>query len=147
MSSFYSTRVHFIWSTARRAPTIHSEWQDRLHGYLHGILVNKKSHVFAIGGMADHVHLYASLPATVSLAELVNALKTNSSVWVHENALPSFAWQSGYAAVTMSKSADEQVCRYIKNQARHHHTRTFQEEFMAFLEKFEIPYDPRYVFD
>ena len=87
------------------------------------------------------------MPATVSLAELANALKTNSSVWVHENALPTFAWQKGYAAFNMNKSADAQVCKYIKQQKEHHHQSTFQEELLIFLQKFDIPFDPRYVFD
>jgi putative transposase len=143
--SFLSTRVHLIWSTAKREPLIQPEWQPRLHGYIRGIIENLKSKVFAIGGVADHLHIYCSLPATISIADLASTIKSNSSRWVRETLDPGFAWQDGYAAFTMGKSADQDVIRYISIQEEHHKHRTFAEEFMAFLEKYEVPYDPKYV--
>jgi hypothetical protein len=81
------------------------------------------------------------------IAALANAMKSVSSGWVHENRLDSsFAWQEGYAAFTMSRSADPDVCAYISTQEEHHRLRTFREELLAFLKKFEVEYDPRYMF-
>jgi REP element-mobilizing transposase RayT len=143
--SYLCTRIHFIWSTARREPRIQKEWKVRLHGYLRGILENKKSKVFAIGGVEDHVHVYCSLPATLTIADLASVMKSNSTNWVHEHFDPAFGWQDGYAAFTMSKSADEDVIGYILRQEEHHQKKTFQEELIAFFEKYEVPYDPKYV--
>jgi REP element-mobilizing transposase RayT len=144
--SFLSTRIHFVWSTRQRLPHIHPEWRSRLHAYIHGILQNHKSTPLAIGGIADHIHVYCSLPATLAIADLASTMKSNSSRWVHENFTADFDWQEGYAAFTMSKSADADVIRYIETQEEHHRGRTFKEELLAFLEKFEVPYDPKYIF-
>jgi len=145
--SFLSTRVHFIWSTAQREPQIDPAWQQQLYAFIVGLYEHRKSKVFAIGGVSDHLHIYASLPATLSIAELANAIKSNSSGWVHDEYTRVFGWQKGYAAFTMSKSADDDVCAYIRGQAEHHRKRTFKEELLAFLGKYEVPYDPRYVFE
>ncbi len=149
MSTFLSVRIHFIWSTKGREPSIESSWQPKLYAYINGILDNKKSKLLAIGGTNDHIHVYTSLPSTLSIAELANAVKSNSSGWIHETIshAQSFAWQSGYAAFSMSKSADKNVRAYIQNQAEHHRAKTFKEELIEFLDRDEIQYDPRYVFD
>ncbi len=144
--SFLCTRVHYIWSTDKREPMIQKDWQPRLHMYMRGILENMKSKVFVIGGVADHIHIYCSLPATISIADLASTVKSNSTSWVRGEFDPRFGWQVGYAGFTMSKSADEDVIQYITNQEEHHRVRTFQQELIAFLEKFEVPYDPKYVF-
>jgi putative transposase len=144
--SYLCTRIHYIWSTANRTPSILPEWQSRLHGYIRGILENLKSKPLVIGGVADHIHIYCSLPSTISIADLASAIKSNSSGFIHDNFDRSFAWQNGYAGFTMSKSADDDVIRYILNQEEHHRRKSFQEELIAFFEKFQIPYDPKYVF-
>jgi REP element-mobilizing transposase RayT len=141
--------VHFIWSTSGRQPRIAPEWRDRLYGYIGGVLENKKAKLICAGGVSDHIHLLASLPSTVTIAEIVNAMKANSSRWVHEN-LPDqrgFAWQEGYGAFSVSKSAEEQVIRYIRNQEAHHRRRDFKTEFVAFLKKHQVEYDERYLWD
>jgi putative transposase len=97
--------------------------------------------------MADHVHVLASLPATVTLAEIAGAPKSNSSRWIREN-MPQckgFAWQEGYGAFTVSKSGEEAVKHYIDHQEEHHRQREFTDEFKALLEKHGIPYEERYL--
>ena len=144
--SFLSTRLHLIWSTARREPMIHSDWKNRLHGYMRGIMENHKVKPFVIGGIEDHVHVYCDLPATMTIAQLVSTIKSNSTTFVRETFTSSFGWQDGYAAFTMSKSADQDVIDYILNQEEHHKRIPFKEELIKFLDTFEIPYDPKYVF-
>ncbi len=144
--SFLCTRAHFIWSTSKREPLIQNDWQPRFHMHMRGILENLKSKVFIIGGVSDHVHIYCSLPSTVTIADLASTVKSNSTSFVRETIDARFGWQDGYAAFTMSKSADNDVIQYILNQEEHHRTRSFQEELIAFLDKFEVPYDPKYVF-
>ena len=89
----------------------------------------------ATGGVADHVHILLSLPATMPLAKAMQLLKGNSSKWIHDTfpALASFAWQEGYGAFSIGVSGVEETCAYIRNQEAHHRTRTFREEVASML--------------
>ena len=142
-----SLLVHFVWSTGDREPWIGSDWQEDLFGFMGGIINNKKGKLIQAGGTFDHVHLYVSLPSTITIADFVNVVKSNSSRWVHES-FPkrrAFCWQEGYGAFSVSKSEEGKVINYIRNQERHHAKRTFQEEFLEFLARYEIEYDERYL--
>jgi REP element-mobilizing transposase RayT len=149
MSSYVSNLVHFVWSTAGRRQFIRESWQDQLYGYIGGIVRRKKASLLCAGGVPDHIHLFMSLSATASLAAIVNAVKTNSSKWIHENipGMRLFAWQEKYGAFTVSKSNERQVIGYIKKQAEHHRKRPFEEEFLALLQRHGIEYDERYLWD
>ena len=103
----------------------------------------------AIGGIEDHVHILLSLPSTIEIAKAVQLVKGGSSKWVHETfpEYREFSWQEGYGAFSIGISQVDDTIKYIENQAEHHRRRTFQEEFIAFLEKHGIEYDPRYIWD
>jgi len=90
-----SLLVHFIWSTSGREPWIGDEWREQLQSYIGGIARNKNARLISAGGMYDHIHLYASLPSTITIAEFVNVVKSNSSRWVHEtfSNRKGFCWQ------------------------------------------------------
>ena len=92
------------------------------------------------------MHIYCSLHATITIADLVSKVKSVSSTWVHDFLQQPFGWQDGYSAFTMSKSADEDVMGFILRQEEHHKRVSFQDELIMMLKKFQIPYDPRYVF-
>ena len=149
MPSYVSLLIHFVWSTAQREPLIRPSWQDQLYGYFGGILRNKGGVLIAAGGMADHVHVLASLPSTVDIAQMAGALKSNSSGWIHKNIdqCKSFRWQSRYGAFSVSRSLQDTLIEYIHHQADHHCGRTFQEEFLALLKKHCIEYDERFLWD
>jgi REP element-mobilizing transposase RayT len=117
--------------------------------YLGGIIRELDGHAIIVNGPADHVHLLCSLPATTALADVMRVLKTNSSKWIHETFpnLASFAWQTGYAAFSVSESNVQAVEQYIRNQEEHHRTVSFQDEFVAFLKRHGIQYDPRYIWE
>ena len=140
---YLSLLVHFTWSTARREPWIETGMRDDLYSYIGGIMKNKNARLLAAGGMFDHIHLYASLPSTISVADFVNVVKSNSSRWVHQSCpqLRNFAWQEGYGAFSVSKSEELRVERYIRNQEHHHRKRTFKEELIGLLDKHGIKYD------
>lgn len=147
--SFVCFYVHLIFSTKNREPLIEESWAQRLYDYVGGIAQKQGSVLVGAGGMPDHIHLLVSLSKQLSIADQVRDLKANSSGWVHAN-LPEFrhfAWQSGYAAFSVSQSSVGRVLRYIKNQKQHHRKRSFQEEYLAFLKKHHVEYDERYVFD
>src|SRR5690349_9937325 len=122
MSTFVCNLVHFVWGTANREPLLRKSWRDRLHGYMGGVLAKKKAKLLAAGGIEDHMHVLASLPATMSLSEAANAMKANSSRWIHENApqCKGFKWQEGYGAFSVSESAEIPVTDYINHQEEHH---------------------------
>jgi putative transposase len=147
MSTYISNLVHFVWGTANREPLIRKSWRDRLHGYIGGILENEKAKLLAAGGIEDHMHVLASLPTTVTLAEIANAMKANSSRWIHENVPQSlgFDWQTGYGAFTVSKSAEDRVKSYTGNQEEHHKKWRFEREFKELLARHEIPFEERYL--
>jgi len=145
MHSFNSCLMHCVWSTKNREPSLTSDLRERLWPYLGGIAKQNKMKALAIGGAADHVHILISLPATISVANAVQLLKGNSSKWIHETypKLRHFAWQEGYGAFGVGVSTLNAAVAYIRNQAEHHRTRTFREEFVIILRKHGLDYDER----
>jgi putative transposase len=144
-----SLMIHFVWSTKGREPVLAFDWQNRLYSYIGGVLRSKNAVLICAGGTNDHIHLYSSLPSTVTIAEAVNIMKSNSSRWIHETYphLKAFAWQEGYGAFSVSKSAEVQLIEYIENQEAHHSKRNFKEEFLSLLKKHNIEYDEKYLWN
>jgi REP element-mobilizing transposase RayT len=145
--SFTSLHYHIIFSTKDRVASITHDVQQRLYDYMGGIVRAQDGKLIAAGGTADHVHLLVSLGKQIALADVVRNIKSNSSKWVKETfpTQGAFAWQTGYAAFTVSLSSQSHVKRYIANQAEHHRTRSFGEELIEFLKRHEIPFDERYL--
>jgi REP element-mobilizing transposase RayT len=140
--------VHVIFSTKTRKPFITSEIRPRLHAYLVGVLDNLHSPSIQTGGVADHVHILCALHRTVSQASLIEEIKKSSSKWMkNDGGVPDFSWQAGYGAFSIGGSQREALIRYIQKQEEHHHKETFQEEFRAFLERYQVKYDEKYVWD
>jgi putative transposase len=145
--SYVSALFHCVFSTKERRKTITEDLHERLWPYIGGIARENKMTAMAIGGVEDHVHLLLSIPSTLSIAKAMQLIKGGSSTWVHET-FPEhrqFAWQEGYGAFSVGISQVADTKTYIANQREHHRTTTFQEEFIAFLERHGIEYDPRYV--
>jgi putative transposase len=146
VSHSYSTNlIHLVFSTKDRMKLITSELQKPLWDDFVGIGRNQNIPVLSVGGMSDHMHILYGLPATMTLANSVQILKANSSRFMGEHGI-KFAWQEGYGAFGVSESNRSAVMRYIANQAEHHQKRSFEEEFIAFLKRHKVEYDPRYVF-
>ena len=139
--------VHVVFSTKDRAPTLDSELKPRLFAYIGGIVRELGGTALLINGPADHVHILMLFPAKIALSEMMGKLKANSSGWVHREfpAKRAFAWQTGFAAFSVSLSQKQAVLDYIAGQEEHHRKLSFKEEFIAFLQKHEVEYDERYV--
>ena len=146
--SYSSNRIHLVFSTKRREKSLPDEFQPKLWAYMAGIARNNKFTAIQVGGFSDHVHALLLLPAVLPLAKAVQLLKGNSSKWINETkaAGADFAWQEGYGAFSVGASQTQAVVRYIRNQAAHHAKRSFEDEFVALLKKYEVSYDPQYVF-
>lgn len=145
-STYLSLHYHIVFSTKHRVPCIDVAWRARLHEYLGGTVQGLGGYSQGVGGVADHVHLLAGLKATHCLADVMRELKKTSSAWVHEQiGLPTFAWQEGYAAFTVSPTARDGVRGYIANQEEHHRSRSFREELIELLAKAGVTFDERYL--
>ncbi len=145
-STHLSLHYHIVFSTKDRHASITEDWRNRLHEYLGSLVRAADGIPEAIGGTADHVHLLVGLRATHSLATFVQDIKQTSSRWIHETiGAKNFAWQPGYGGFTVSVSNCEAVKKYIATQVEHRQTKTFQEEYVAFLEKHLIEYDEKYL--
>ena len=141
--------VHVVFSTKDRAPVLDGEVRGQLHASLATVARNLDCECYRVGGMADHVHLAIRVSRTLTVASLVGELKTSSSKWMKTLSprLANFAWQRGYGAFSVGPSDLEALRGYIDGQEKHHQTRTFQDEFRAFLAKYGMEFDERYVWD
>jgi putative transposase len=147
--SFTSLHFHLIFSTKGRTPFIDAQLRPRLYEYMGGILRAHDSVLLAAGGMPDHVHLLVSLCKERSITETLRTVKANSSRWIHETfpEMQAFAWQTGYAAFSVSLSNLDQVKGYLAKQEEHHRVKTFKEEFVDFLKRHYLEYDEKYLWD
>ena len=141
--------VHLIFSTKDRHPVLDPDLRPKVHAYLATVARGIGCEAYRVGGVADHVHLAIRLSRAVTIADLVQELKTASSRWVKTQSpgLTAFSWQRGYACFSVGPSDLEALRHYIDHQEEHHRTRTFQEEFRAFLRKYGVAYDEAYVWD
>jgi len=148
-STYTNLLYHIVFSTKVRRPFINPELGEELHPYIGGIIRDAGGEPIEIGGVADHVHILAKLPATLAVADALRLIKSNSSKWAGErpDLVRTFTWQTGYAAFTVSKSQVGTVREYIQNQERHHRRKTFKQELVSLLKKNDIEYDERYLWD
>ncbi|MBL8811298.1 MAG: IS200/IS605 family transposase [Planctomycetaceae bacterium] len=149
MGSFTQLTYHVVYATKYRHPAIIPEIRERLYEYIGGIIRAKNGHLIEIGGVADHVHILAQLSATFAVADVVRDIKANSSHWMNEltEIKKPFEWQKGYGAFTVSYSRIPNVRTYIQNQEEHHRKRSFEEEYIDFLNRHGIAFRPEYLFE
>ena len=144
------TQIHIqcVFAVKFRQSAIQSDWKERLHKYITGIVQNNGHKMIAINSMPDHIHIFFGFRPNQSLSDLMRMVKGDSSEWINEQKLTPFLfrWQEGYGAFSYAKSQVKAVALYIENQEEHHRKKTFLEEYKNFLERFEVEYDDRYVF-
>ena len=143
--TYVSDLVHCVFSTKDRRNAIKPEKLTNLWSYLGGIARKNGFKALAIGGTENHVHILLSLPATMPLAKAMQLLKGGSSKWMNDAGDEAFSWQEGYGAFTVGISQQAKTTAYINSQADHHRKHPFEEEFLAFLKKHALDYDPKYV--
>jgi REP element-mobilizing transposase RayT len=148
-NTYTQTYVHLVFSPKNRAALIDSAWKDELEKYLTGIIQNHKHKLIAINSMPDHIHIFIGYNVNHLIPDLVEKIKTSSSLWIKKRKLSQFKfnWQKGYGAFTHSHSQISCVSRYIENQQEHHRKRNFREEYLDMLQKNEIEFNNEYLFD
>jgi putative transposase len=147
--SLSSILVHLIFSTKNREPFITPAIESELHPYLAKVLRELKSPSLALNGTSDHIHVLFALGRVITVAELVEEIKTSSSKWIKTKGreFKNFHWQRGYGAFSVGQYDVEAVKLYIRNQNEHHKRVTFQDEYREFLRSHGIDFDERYVWD
>ena len=138
--------VHCVFSTKERRKTIRPEFQDDLWAYMGGIARTRRIKALAVGGIEDHAHILLLLPSNIAVANAVQQIKAGSSKWVHEeHCQRDFEWQEGYGAFSIGISQAPATVSYIQRQKKHHLKQGFCEEYLGFLAKHHIEYDPRFI--
>lgn len=147
-NTYTQIHIQMVFAVQNRDCIIRESWKEELYKYMTGIIQNHNHKVLAINGMPDHVHILIGMRPTQSLSELMQDIKGDSSKWINQKGFVrgKFSWQEGYGAFSYSKSHVDKAIDYIKNQEHHHREKSFMEEYRAFLEKFEVDYDERYIF-
>jgi len=142
--------IHLIFSTKDRFPFLSDpKLRQNMHAYLATVLRSHDCETLVVDGTADHVHALFALSRKFSVSTIVKESKRTSSSWIKELSPPiaKFHWQNGYGAFSVSQSNLGRVSQYIEEQERHHQRKTFESEYRAFLKKYQIKYDERYVWD
>lgn len=146
-NTFTSLTYHIVFSTKNREPWILEPITTDLYRYIGGIIDGQGGLMLEIGGISDHVHILTTIPAKVSVSDMLRAIKANSSKWINEEKtkIHKFGWQDGYVAFTVSKSGNPAVRKYIRNQRIHHANWDYRSELIVLLTRHEIEYDERYL--
>ena len=141
--------IQIVFAVKGRQNLISKENREELHKFISGIISNRNQKLYAIFAMPDHVHLLISMSPSISISDLVRDIKAGSSKFINDKKWINgkFNWQEGYGAFSYSKSSLDSVVKYILNQEEHHKKKTFREEYLDFMEKFEIEYDSKYLFE
>jgi putative transposase len=150
MSSTYSQiYIQIVFAVKGRQSLIQHSWEEELYKYITGIVQNKGQKMLAINGMPNHVHILISMKPSCNLSDLVREIKKASNSFINEKKFCQFKfeWQEGYGAFSYSHSALDKVINYIANQKEHHRKKSFQEEYVDFLKKFEVEYKEEYLFE
>jgi len=150
MANTYSQiYIQTVFAVDGRLSLIRPEFKEELYKYITGIVRNNKQKLIVINGMSDHVHILIGLKPAMALADLVRDIKADSSDFINRKKWirGRFSWQEGYGAFSYGHSQLDTIIRYIQNQERHHHRRSFKDEYLAWLKKFEIPFEEKYIFE
>ena len=147
-NTYTQIHIQIVFAVEGRQNLLLAEHNNELQKYITGIVSGQNQKLLAINNMPDHVHLLIGLRADLSLSELVRDIKANSSRFINEKRWirGRFSWQEGFGGFSYSRSQIDAVIRYIRDQQRHHMRRTFREEYLELLRKFQIEFDERYIF-
>ncbi len=141
--------IQYVFAVKGRENLLQKPWRDEVFKYMAGIIKGKGQKPIIVNGVENHVHVFVGLKPSMSISDLVRDIKNNSTNFINEQKYVNkrFQWQEGYGAFSYAHSQIKDVYQYILNQEAHHAKKTFHEEYLDFLQKFEIEYDERYLFD
>jgi len=150
MANTYSQiYIQTVFAVEGRLSLIRPEFKEDLYKFMTGIVKNQGQKLISINGMSDHVHILIGLRPAMALAKLVQEVKADSTNFINQNkwVRGRFNWQEGYGAFSYGHSQLDTIIRYIQNQEKHHSQRSFRDEYLTLLRKFDVAFDDRYVFE
>ncbi|TVQ45478.1 MAG: IS200/IS605 family transposase [Saprospirales bacterium] len=148
-NSYTQIYIQFIFAVKKRENLIKEVNRESIEKYICGIVKQKKSKPIAVYCNPDHTHLLVGLNPDTSPADLIGAVKSSSSNWINQQSFMKgkFTWQLGYGAFSYGRSQLDVVAKYVLNQKEHHKKRSFREEYLDLLNKFDVDYNEAYLFD
>jgi REP element-mobilizing transposase RayT len=150
MANTYSQiYLQFVFAVKGRQNLIPKEHKEELHKYITGLVQNRKAKMLAVNCMPDHIHIFTGFKPVVLISDFVKEIKVESNEFINnKNWIKNrFSWQEGYGVFSYSHSHIDKVIKYVLNQEAHHRKKTFREEYNQLLDKFQIPYEEKYLFD
>ena len=146
-NTFTQIYLHLVFAVQNRISLIQPEWKDELYKYITGIIQNNGHKLIVINGIPNHLHIAVGYKPHQLIPDLLQDVKANSSKWINEKRFNKgkFNWQARYGAFSFSHSHIDRVVKYINNQEQHHGKKTFREEYIQLLKKYNIPYDEKYI--
>ncbi len=147
--SFSQIYLQIIFAVKNRQNLLHESWRQEIFKYMAGIIKEKKQKPIIVNGVSDHVHLFVGLKPSMCISDLVRDIKSNTTNFINEKKIlrNKFSWQEGYGVFSYAHSQINTVYHYVENQKEHHRKKSFREEYIDFLEKFQIEYKEKYLFD
>ena len=141
--------IHIVFAVKSRQALIPNRHKSELHQYITGIVTNRKQKMIQINSMPDHIHILVGITPDIAISDLVRDIKVSATKFINQKrwVVGQFKWQEGFGAFTYSHSQLGDVVTYIQNQEKHHSRRTFREEYLDLLKRFDVLYNEKYVFD
>lgn len=146
---FSQIYIQYVFAVKGRENLLQKPWRDEVFKYMVGIIKEKSQKAIIVNGVAYHVHVFVGLKPSMNISDLIRDIKNNSSKFINEQRFVKgkFSWQEGYGAFSYAHSQIENVYQYILRQEEHHQKKPFKEEYLDFLQKFEIEYNEKYLFE
>ncbi len=147
--TFSQIYIQYVFAVKGRANLLQNPWRDEVFKYMAGIIKGKNQKSIIVNGVSDHVHIFVGLKPSMCISDLVRDIKNNSTNFINDQKFlkGKFSWQEGYGAFSYAHSQIEDVYNYIANQEVHHRKQAFKEEYLNFLQRFNIEYDEKYLFE
>ena len=148
-NTYHQIYIQAVFAVKYRAAVIDHKWKNDLFGVIGNLINEVGCKTIIVNGVEDHVHCFICLKPVVSISELMKTVKAKSSKYINDNKLTNgrFEWQEGYGVFSYGQSQIDSVYKYIQNQEEHHKKKTFKEEYLTFLKKFNVAFDERYIFE
>ena len=145
--TFSQVYIQVVFAVKGRENLIGNEWKEELHKYISGIITAKGQKAIIVNGVSDHIHCFIGLKPSIAISDLVRDIKNNSTNFVNDRKFikGKFRWQEGFGSFSYSQSQIKDVYNYILNQEEHHRKKTFKDEYIEFLNDYEIDYKPEYL--
>ncbi len=148
-NTYHQVYLQTVFAVKYRNAILDKKWRHNLFAVIGNLINETKCKTIIVGGVEDHVHCFLGLKPSVSISELMKTVKAKSSKYIndHQLTINRFEWQDGYAVFSYSHSQIDAVYKYILNQEQHHKTKTFKEEYLDYLNEFNIDYNEQYIFN